>query len=158
MTNIADRYTRLCRAYVQLADRFQKLDVEYMTLKSKLLPLLKGLSTTKDTITTLKQEKANLEAELKSVMAKYEALSHLEVLLKAESQAELAEAEEQLSLVEQTIQEMESESDPDLDEYDKGLLNDFLNDLGAFSFDWNGSSLPYSNQAMSSSDQPSVTI
>jgi chromosome segregation ATPase len=158
MTNIADRYTRLCRAYVQLADRFQKLDVEYMTLKGKLLPLLKGISTTKEAIATLKQEKANLESELKSVMAKYEALSHLEVLLKAEAQAELVEAEEQLSLVEQTIQEMESESDPDLDDYDKGLLNDFLNDLGAFSFDWNGASMPFSNQPMSASDQRSVTI
>jgi len=34
MSDLAERYARLCRVYVQLADRFQKLDVEHMTLRS----------------------------------------------------------------------------------------------------------------------------
>lgn len=158
MTNIADRYTRLCRAYIQLAERFQKLDVEHMALKGKLLPLLKVLGSSREAISTLKQEKANLDAELQSMTAKFETLSELETLLKSEAQANLLEAEEQISLVEQTIQEMEAESDPDLDEHDKHLLDDFLSSLGDFSFESNGATVSFNNHSVNSTNQSSVAI
>jgi chromosome segregation ATPase len=125
MENTANRYARLCHAYIQLAERFQKLDVEHMTLKSKLVPLLKAMQAYKHSMEGLKQEKADLEVELQTLAEKYEELKPFEDLLQPETLTKLFEAEEQLLLVEQTIQEMESESDPDLNEPDKLLLDQY---------------------------------
>lgn len=132
MTTIAERYTKLCRAYTQLAERFQKLDVEYMTLKSKLPEVLQAVRSYKQTIATLKQEKAATESELQTIKAKYEQLKPFEDLLTPEFEAELLEAEEQASLVEQTIQEMLDNPDPDLSDIDKQLLLEFQNDTDEF--------------------------
>ena len=146
MSNIAERYTRLCRSYVQLSDKFQKLDVDHMTLRGKVAPLLKSLQAHKLAIEKLQHEKAELEAELhtvtthyeelkplvqekatweatlQAVTAKYEALRPFEVLLEGDNQAALADAEAQLALVDETLQEMAIDSDPDLDGEAKQLL------------------------------------
>jgi chromosome segregation ATPase len=139
VSTTADRCAKLCRAYSQLAEQFQKLDVEYMTLKSKLPDVLKAVQTYKRAIATLKQEKADLEAKLQEVSDKYETLKPFEDLLQPEFEAELAEAEEQASLVEQTIQELESNPDPDLSDAEKQLLYEFQQETHQFlSVDANG--------------------
>ncbi|MDX2215771.1 MAG: hypothetical protein SFY66_21085 [Oculatellaceae cyanobacterium bins.114] len=132
MPTVADRYARLSRAYTQLSERFQKLDVEHMTLKSKLLPLLKTVKAWKQTIATLKQEKADLEAQLQLVSGKYEELRVFELLLEAAAQADLIEAEEQVKLVEQTIQEFEADAAPDLNDTEKQLLLEYETETMAF--------------------------
>ncbi|MBE9179011.1 hypothetical protein IQ268_10610 [Oculatella sp. LEGE 06141] len=133
MDNIAERYTRLCHAYVQLADQFQKLDVEHMSLRGKIIPFLKALKTYKQTVADLTEEKSRLEAELQAIASKYEALKPLEALIDAEHQAALAEAEEQLNLVAETLQEMEKERDPDLSEAERLLLAEYDSSDAEFS-------------------------
>ncbi|MGF1497410.1 MAG: hypothetical protein ACFB8W_11380 [Elainellaceae cyanobacterium] len=125
MGNIADSFSRLCQSYVTLADRFQQLDVEHMTLKAKVVPLLKALRSYQQVIETLKQENQDLTAQLETMSAKYEALKPFEDLLGADLQSLLSEAEEQVELVEQTLSEMESNNDPDLTDEDKALLQTF---------------------------------
>ncbi|NET39110.1 MAG: hypothetical protein F6K19_45240 [Cyanothece sp. SIO1E1] len=132
MSNIAKRYTDLCDSYIQLADSFQKLDVEHMSLKSKIVPLLQGLKAYRQVVEKLKQEKAELEQELQTLTARYEQLESLEVLLQPEAQAALIEAEKQVDLVRETIQEMESDSTPDLDETEKTLLKEYYNSPDEF--------------------------
>ncbi|MGJ3249176.1 MAG: hypothetical protein ACFE0I_24265 [Elainellaceae cyanobacterium] len=158
MTTIAERYTKLCRAYTQLAERFQKLDVEYMTLKSKLPEVLQAVRSYKQTIATLKQEKASVESELQTVKAKYEQLKPFEDLLTPEFEAELLEAEEQASLVEQTIQEMLDNPDPDLNDIDKQLLLEFQNDTDEFlSKESNGYYPTPDSSSMTATEQPAPT-
>jgi predicted nucleic acid-binding Zn-ribbon protein len=125
MTQTSDRYVRLCRAYVKLSDKFQKLDVEHMTLKSKVVPLLKALKAYKQLTQKLQQENHDLQTEISSLEKKYEALKALEALVTPEMEAELAEAEEQMEIVEETIQEMEADSSPDLTPEDKELLSQY---------------------------------
>lgn len=132
MLTTADRYARLSRAYIQLSERFQKLDVEHMTLKSKLLPLLKTVKDWKQAIATLQQEKADLEARLTAMSDQYEELKVFEQLLEAAAQADLIEAEEQVKLVEETIQELEVDTDPDLSDLEKQLLVEFETALDVF--------------------------
>ncbi len=133
MSDLAERYARLCRAYVQLADRFQKLDVEHMTLRSKVIPLLKSLKAHHDAVDQLKQEKETLEEELHAANLKYEELKALEGLLHPDMQAALMEAEEQISLVETTVQEIDSDRDPDLSPDEKILLHEYNDHPDAFS-------------------------
>jgi chromosome segregation ATPase len=156
MSNIAERYTRLCRSYVQLSDKFQKLDVDHMTLRGKVAPLLKALQAHKHTVERLHHEKAALEVELQTVTthyetlkpliqekvmweatlqavtAKYEILRPFEALLEPERQAALTEAEDQLGLVEETLQELAIDADPDLDAEAKQLLADYAANPQAF--------------------------
>ncbi len=125
MSHLADRYTRLCHSYIKLSDKFQKLDVDHMTLRSKVVPLIKLLQTYKQTIKQLTQDKEALASDLQSMTLKYEELKPLEAFLQPEAQAALAEAEEQLELVDITLQEMESDRDPDLSEIDKAILTEY---------------------------------
>ncbi len=120
-----DRYTQVCRAFVKLADKFQKLDVEHMTLKTKVVQILKLLKSYKELAEKLSQEKQGLEKELQSMMVKYEELKVFEVFLEPEFQALLSEAEEQLELVDETLKEIEDDRDPDLDDLDKELLVEY---------------------------------
>ncbi|NEP18272.1 MAG: hypothetical protein F6J97_15435 [Leptolyngbya sp. SIO4C1] len=73
-------------------------------------------------MTTLSEEKAQLESSLQAVQLKYEALAEFETLLQPDAVSVLAEAEQQMELVEETLQEIELDSDPDLSEVDKQLL------------------------------------
>jgi chromosome segregation ATPase len=156
MSNIAERYTRLCRSYVQLADKFQQLDIDHMSLRGQVAPLLKSLKTHQLVVEKLQQEKAQLEVELQTVTthyeelkplvqekvtweatlqavtAKYEALRPLEALLEPEVQTALTAAEEQLDLVDETLQEMAIAADPDLDAEAKQLLADYAANPQAF--------------------------
>jgi chromosome segregation ATPase len=164
MTQIAERYTQLARAYAQLSDKFQQLDVAHMTLKEKVVPLLKALKAYQQLVEQLKQGKATLEHQLQTLttekqtletslvsaqtdnqaltarlhtleaekqaitldlqvlQAQYDTLEPLALLLQPESQATLVEAESQMELIEETLQEIASNSDPGLSETDKQLL------------------------------------
>lgn len=161
MTNIADRYTRLCNAYIQLADKFQKLDVEHMSLRSKVVPALHALKSAKQMIEQLKQDKLALEAKLEvvsaefaqdkqlltdefeqekqllteklqAITAQYAELKPLEALLDPGTQATLLEAEEQVALIDDTLKEMEGDRDPDLTVEDKQILEEYQTSPEAF--------------------------
>jgi len=146
MDHVAKRYTKLGQAYTQLADRFQTLDVEHMNLKRQLLPILKALEVYKQKVAQLEQQNGQLvaangqlSAELQDVTEKYEALKALEGLLTPEMLSVLDEAEGQMALVEETIQEMDQDSDPDLDEAEKALLVEYGNNPAYFTALENGS-------------------
>jgi predicted nucleic acid-binding Zn-ribbon protein len=132
MSNIAERYTHLCRSYVKLSDQFQKLDVDHMTLKSKVVPLLKSLRTHQSVVSQLQQENLQLTQQLQQLMTQYEALKPLEIFLQPDLQAALSEAEEQALLVEQTLQEIAEDRDPDLSESEKALLAEYQQTPQAF--------------------------
>lgn len=120
-----ERYTRICHAFVRLSDKFQKLDVEYMTLKSKVVQVLRLLKEYKATIETLNQEKQELAASLESMTLRYEKLKDFECFFEPDFQAMLNEAEEQLELIDETLQEIEADPDPDLNHLDKALLSEY---------------------------------
>ncbi|MEM9163114.1 MAG: hypothetical protein AAGC54_08595 [Cyanobacteria bacterium P01_F01_bin.4] len=167
MKSTAERYNRLAEAYIKLSDNFHQLDVAHMTLKRKLVPVIKatkdyqslttqlkqdktGLEQTVEaltdrqqrleealliqkaneaelsaTIQTLTDEKTTLLADLSDFQTKYEALADFGDLLQADPQAILAEAEQQMELVEETLQEITLNSDPDLSEADKQLIETY---------------------------------
>jgi chromosome segregation ATPase len=129
---IADRYARLGRAYIKLSDKFQQLDVDYMTLKSKVVPLLKALKAYKQLANQLKQEKGDLQSQINALAAKYEELKSFEIFLKPEMQDILSEAEEQAELIDETLQEMDQNADPDLSDSDQSILHEYYSDPTAF--------------------------
>lgn len=131
--NLSVSFEKLCRSYIKMADRFQQLDVEYMTLRSKVVPLLKQLKAYQQTIESLKRENSDLQAELETVTAKYEELKPFEDLLSPELQGLLQEAEDQIDLVDETLNEMDRDDDPDLSEDDKALIQAFRDNPDAFS-------------------------
>ncbi|MGB3494181.1 MAG: hypothetical protein WBA57_15735 [Elainellaceae cyanobacterium] len=130
--NLPASFEKLCRSYLKMADRFQQLDVEYMTLRGKVVPLLKQLKAYQQTIETLKQESGDLSAELETITAKYEELKPFEELLSPDLQGLFQEAEEQIDLVDETLKEMERDDDPDLSAEDKALVEAFRHDPNAF--------------------------
>jgi predicted nucleic acid-binding Zn-ribbon protein len=149
MDNLAERYIRLSRAYIKLADKFQKLDVEHMALRGKVVPLLKAIKTHRSTIDQLNEENLTLkhqlteliaqrqrikelEAQLETVTAHYETLKPLAGLLQPEVEELLTEVEEQLELVDATFDEIDSDRDPDLSESDKEILQEYENDPAQF--------------------------
>ena len=139
MENIVDSFANLCDSYITLADRFQRLDVEHMTLKGKVVPVLKALKTYQQAIATLQAEKESLQQELattqeecKTLVAKNDALKALEPLLSDEMAALLNSAEEQAALVNETMAEIDANNDPDLSEEEKSLLTVFYNDPERF--------------------------
>lgn len=149
-----ERYTRLCRAYVQLSERFHQLDVDHMTLKGQVIPLLKALKAQQDRLRQLQTEKDALQQALDHQAAQHgqemqtltrtyedrldhlthhlEELRPLEGLLSSELSHELAEAESQMELVEATMQEMAEEEEPDLTADEKVLLAAYRANPGAF--------------------------
>jgi hypothetical protein len=70
----------------------------------------------------------------------------LEVLLQPETQAVLAEAEEQMSLVQETLLEIDQDSDPGMSEADKLLLEEYYSN----SNELNGTNSNHSEKLMSS--------
>ena len=110
-----------------------------MTLKEKVVPLLKALKTYQQAIATLQTENKSLQQQLvstreecKTLTAKNEALKALEPLLSAEMMALLSNAEEQAALVQETLAEMDTDSAPDLSDDEKNLLTVFYNDPDGF--------------------------
>jgi chromosome segregation ATPase len=154
MNQMVERYTRLCRAYVQLSERFNQLDVEHMTLKGQVVPLLKTLKAQQARLQEMQAEKetwqhaldrqlAQHRQELQTLTRTYEerleTLSHhveelkpLEHLLSPAAYQDLAVAEQQMELVEVTLQEMDEDSSPDLTEEEKALLAAYRSDPEAF--------------------------
>ncbi|MEM7773751.1 MAG: hypothetical protein AAGA75_24025 [Cyanobacteria bacterium P01_E01_bin.6] len=154
MADISKSFAKLCHSYIKLADKFQQLDVDYMTLKGKIVPVLKQLKAYRTTIEALKQEKKDLKAELETVSAKYEELKVFEELLSPEMQALIDEAQEQVDLVDETLTEMEQDDDPDLSEDDKAILRVFRDNPDAFTLPDLGSA---SSSSASSSSAPSTS-
>jgi len=154
MNQMVERYTRLCRAYVQLSERFHQLDVEHMTLKGQMVPLLKALKAQQSRVqqlqtdnealqTALEQQLAQHRQEIHTLTTTYEdrlqTLTHhvdelkpLETLLSSQAYQELEVAEEQMELVEATLQEMDEDSSPDLTEDEKVLLSAYRADPDGF--------------------------
>jgi septal ring factor EnvC (AmiA/AmiB activator) len=169
VNQMVERYTRLCRAYVTLAERFHQLDVDHMTLKGQMVPLLKALKAHQAKLKAVEAEKTELQVtlqqqqvqqqvqiqtmldqqeaqhrqELQQLTQTYEAklqalashvaeLQPLEQLLNTETNHELSVAEEQIELVETTLQEMEQDSSPDLSGEEKALLAAYQSDPQAF--------------------------
>ncbi len=165
VNQMVERYTRLCRAYVTLAERFHQLDVDHMTLKGQVVPLLRALKAHQAKLRAVEAEKAALETALaqqqthhqaaldqkeaqhrqelqqltKTYEEKLQALSNhvaeiqpLEQLLSAETHQELNAAEEQMDLVETTLQEIEQDSSPDLSDEEKALLAAYQADPDSF--------------------------
>ena len=139
MKSTVDRYKHLAESYIKLSDQFHQLDVEHMTLKQKVVPVLKALRKYQNLTAQLKQDKAklvqtiqaltdeklDLQATIATMQTKFEALADLEALLQPETQDLLTEAEQQIDLVEETLQEMALDSDPDLSQSDKQLLETY---------------------------------
>jgi predicted nucleic acid-binding Zn-ribbon protein len=132
MSHLAKNITRLCHAYIKLSDKFQKLDVDYMTLRSKVVPLIKALKVYKQLVEQLSEERQLLKENLQEITQKYEELKPFEIFLEPEFQAILNEAEEQIDLVDTTLNEIESDRDPDLSDVEKALLLEYENDPDKF--------------------------
>lgn len=150
MNDLGTRYSQLCQAYTQLSDRFQKLDVEHMTLRRNVVSLLKAIKVYTQVVEQLKQDKLALEEQLKikdetftqdrksleeqlqAMTAMAEQLQALKILLEPELQASLEEAEEQIKLVDSTIEEMEGDRDPDLNPEEKTLLEEYCKNPSTF--------------------------
>ena len=144
INQMVERYTRLCRAYVQLSERFHQLDVEHMKLKSQIIPLIKIAREYNSKLQAVEAEKISLHAALQRQTEQYqqelqnltktyeeklqslsqhiEELKPLETLLAPESYQQLSEVEEQIELDEATFQEMDEDSSPDLSADEKALL------------------------------------
>ena len=147
LNQMVERYTRLCRAYVKLSERFHQLDVEHMKLKGNMVPLLKAVKTYKSKNAQLVQENqtlqqaltavedrhrsqvqdlvASYEEQLESLKSQVEELKALEWLTTEEAQRDLAEAEHQVALDEETFQEIAQDASPDLTEDEKALLLEY---------------------------------
>ncbi|HEY9764084.1 MAG TPA: hypothetical protein V6D07_16250 [Trichocoleus sp.] len=147
MNHMVERYTRLSRAYVNLSERFHQLDVDHMKLKGSMVPLLKAVKAYRRRTTEL--ERANLELQqkltnldtqhqsalqnliatyeeqLESLRMQLEQLQVLEWFTTEEAQQELADAERQIDLDEETFREIEQDAYPDLSAADKALLVEY---------------------------------
>ncbi|ABW33315.1 hypothetical protein [Acaryochloris marina] len=107
--------TKLEQTIQTLTDQQQRLEEDQRTLKAKEVEQ-------SIIINALTDEKTNLQAALEEFQAKYDALADFESLLQSGPQAVLAEAEQQMLLVEETLQEIALNSDPDLSENEQQLI------------------------------------
>ncbi len=123
---LSESFSRLCHSYLNLADRFQQLDVEHMALKKRLVPLLHNFKGQQEEIDGLMAQNQALSQQLEAMTVKYEAVKSLESVIGPELQSLLKEAEAQADLVDETILEMDSDSMPGLTPYDKQILDQFF--------------------------------
>ncbi|WP_287129973.1 hypothetical protein [Candidatus Cyanaurora vandensis] len=129
MNTVAERYARLGRCYVQLADQFAELDLEHMYLKRKLVELLKALKTAQQQAEILATENTELRQENSAIKAQYEVLQQFEALLDPMLLLELEEAEKAIQLVNETISERTKDEDPDLTPEDKNLASAYMDEV-----------------------------
>ena len=148
MNQMVERYTRLCRAYVKLSERFQELDIANMTLKGQLVSLIKTTKAQQQQQQRQSKEyqrlleafnslRANHQQELQELTHSYEdriqdltselvSLTALQTdLFAPDVQEALTEAETQSELLEEAFQEMATDGDPDLNSEEKALLAEF---------------------------------
>jgi len=126
MNTTADRYARLGRCYVELADQFAELDVEHMYLKSKLVELIKTLKASQQAVGAIAEENETLKAENAALKGQYEILKPFEVLLAPAYQAELEAAEKAMVLMQETIAERKVDKDINLSDEEKALAQQEL--------------------------------
>lgn len=107
--------TKLEQTIQTLTDQQQRLEEDQRTLKAKEVEQ-------SIIINMLTDEKTNLQAALEEFQTKYDALADFESLLQSGPQAVLTEAEQQMALVEETLQEIALNSDPDLSENKQQLI------------------------------------
>lgn len=107
--------TKLEQTIQTLTEQQQRLEKDQRTLKAKEVEQ-------SIIINALTDEKTNLQAALEEFQAKYDALADFESLLQSGPQAVLVEAEQQMVLVEETLQEIALNSDPDLSEKEQQLI------------------------------------
>lgn len=103
------------RTIQTLAERQQYLENNQLTLQAKEVELSM-------TVNTLTKENTDLQAALQDFQTKYEVVADFESLLESEPQAILVEAEQQMELVEETLQEIALNSDPDLSQDEQQLI------------------------------------
>lgn len=103
------------RTVQTLTERQQRLEENQLTLQAKEVELSR-------TVNTLTKENTDLQAALQDFQTKFEVVADFESLLESEPQAMLAEAEQQMELVEETLQEIALNSDPDLSQEEKQLI------------------------------------
>lgn len=107
---------------VELELRNQTLTERQLSLEENQLALqAKEVELTKK-ITALMAENTALQATLQDFQTKYDTLAEFETLLKSDPQAILVEAEQQMELVEETLQEIALNSDPDLSKDEQQLI------------------------------------
>lgn len=112
---------RLERTIQTLTERQQCLEENQLTLKAKEVELSM-------TVNTLTKENTDLQAALKEFQIKFEGVADFESLLESEPQAMLVEAEQQMELVEETLQEIALNSDPDLSQEEQQLIEAYQNE------------------------------
>ncbi len=100
----ADRYTRLSRAYLTLAEKFQQLDVEHMTLKQKIVPLIKALKQYQQMGQRWQKEKALLTEKLKVTEARYDQLQ-MALSVASNREQQLVEKLQEKTAETQTLQD-----------------------------------------------------
>lgn len=127
MDNLSQRYLRLCQAYSQLAERYTKLDIDHMTLREKLVPFLMAFKFYRQMTEQLTAEKEALQRELNDLRDRYQLLVNQNgsVPVNEELLTALAEAEEQMGLIEETLREQEADPDPNLLPLEKQLLEEY---------------------------------
>ncbi|ABW30602.1 hypothetical protein [Acaryochloris marina] len=103
------------RTVQTLTERQKYLEDNQLTLQAKEVELSMAVNT-------LTKENTDLQVALQDFQAKYEVVSGFESLLASEPQAMLTEAEQQMELVEETLQEIALNSDPDLSQEEKELI------------------------------------
>ncbi|WP_299402351.1 hypothetical protein [Acaryochloris sp. IP29b_bin.148] len=103
------------RTVQTLTERQTHLQENQLTLQAKEVELSM-------TVNTLTKENTDLQAVLQDFQTKYEVVADFESLLASEPQAMLTEAEQQMELVEETLQEIALNSDPDLSQEEKQLI------------------------------------
>ncbi|BDM79396.1 hypothetical protein [Acaryochloris marina] len=103
------------RTVQTLTERQQHLEDNQLTLQAKEIELSMAVNT-------LTKENTELQTALQDFQTKYEVVADFEFLLESEPQAMLTEAEQQMELVEETLQEIALNSDPDLSQEEKELI------------------------------------
>ncbi|KAI9132477.1 hypothetical protein [Acaryochloris sp. CCMEE 5410] len=103
------------RTVQTLTERQQHLEDNQLTLQAKEIELSMAVNT-------LTKENTDLQTALQDFQTKYEVVAGFESLLESEPQTMLVEAEQQMELVEETLQEIALNSDPDLSQEEKELI------------------------------------
>lgn len=108
VNQMVERYTRLCRAYITLSERFNQLDVDHMTLKGQMVPLLKALKEHQAKLRTAEVEKAELQAALTRQEARLqETLDEQETQHQQELQQLTKTYEEKLQALDSHVAELQ---------------------------------------------------
>lgn len=107
VNQMVERYTRLCRAYVTLSERFNQLDVDHMTLKGQVVPLLKALKAQQAKLRVVEAEKTELQAALSQQEGRIQAaLDGQETLHQQELQQLTKTYEEKLQVLSNHVAEL----------------------------------------------------